>query len=323
MKGVVHLRLAVATVLFGSYLVAGKLILQEVPVFTATFVRLVSAALVLSCYVWFTGARPVGRPAPRDRLLLVVHAVFGVFLFSIFAMYGVRLTGAIEAGVILGLVPVSICAMAVLFLGERLTVRKTSGIVVAVLGAAGINVATATGEGAGPHAVLGALLLVCAVACEAVFVTFGRLLASPLPPAVLSLSLAILGAGMFLVPAAVESGWGRELLDVSWQTWLLMIYSGVAINGVAAVLTYDSLDRVDAAVVAAYTALTPVSGAVLSVLLLGEALHWYHVAGMLFAVAGVYVVASAAEPSGSAPRDRPTREPVRPPRRQARSSRAA
>ncbi len=287
----VHLKMTVATVLLGSYLVASKLILREVPVFTATFVRLVSAALVLGLYLLLRppGGPPV-RPGRRDGAVLFAQTLLGVFLFSVFAMYGVKLTGAIEAGVLLGMVPISISLVAVVFLRERLSIRRGLGIAVAVAGAAGINALSASGPGGGSHELLGALLLVCAVLCEAVFVTFGKLLARPIPPAKLSLILSVTGALLFAGPAVAETDWSA-LGQISWQTWALMVYTGVAINGIAVVLLYDSLDSVDTTVVAAFTALTPVSGAILSVVLLGEKLHAYHLAGMLLVVLGVYAVA--------------------------------
>src|SRR5687767_3031747 len=96
-----YLKMTVATVLLGSYLVASKLILREVPVFTATFIRLVSAALVLAVYVAVTRSAGRVRPGRRDSVVLFTQALLGVFLFSVFAMYGVTFTGAIEANVIL------------------------------------------------------------------------------------------------------------------------------------------------------------------------------------------------------------------------------
>ncbi|MDG9701250.1 DMT family transporter [Streptomyces sp. DH37] len=289
----VHVKMTVATVLLGSYLVASKLILREVPVFTATFVRLVSAAALLALYVRLRGRGPAVRPGRRDGAVLFAQTFLGVFLFSVFAMYGVKFTGAIEAGVILGMVPISISLVALLFLGERLSSRRGTGIVLAVVGAVSINVMSSqSSEGAaGSHVALGALLLVCSVLCEAVFVTFGKLLSTPIPPARLSLILSVAGALMFLVPAGIESGWGAGLAQVSWQTWALMIYTGVAINGVAVVLMYDSLDSVDTTVVAAFTAVTPVSGTVLSVLLLHEEFRLHHLLGMALVIAGVFVVA--------------------------------
>ncbi|MET9695769.1 DMT family transporter [Streptomyces sp. NPDC006529] len=320
----VHVKMTVATVLLGSYLVASKLILREVPVFTATFVRLIAAVLVLAVYVRLRpperggGARPA-RPGRRDSLVLFAQTLLGVFLFSVFAMYGVKMTGAIEAGVLLGMVPISISLVAIVFLGERLTGRRGLGIALAVLGAVSINVMSGGGRTAGAHAALGVLLLVCSVLCEAVFVTFGKLLTTPIAPARLSLILSVAGALMFLVPAGVESHWGADLAGVGWQTWALMAYTGIAINGIAVVLMYDSLDSMDTTVVAAFTALTPVSGAVLSVLLLGEQLRAYHLVGMVLVVAGVFVVAkekpvgkggevtaeSSGEPSGESAGSRP------------------
>lgn len=141
--------------------------------------------------------------------MLFAQTLLGVFLFSVFAMYGVKMTGAIEAGVLLGMVPISISLVAIVFLGERLTGRRGLGIALAVLGAVSINVMSGGGRTAGAHAALGVLLLVCSVLCEAVFVTFGKLLKTPIAPARLSLILSVAGALMFLVPAGVESHWGR------------------------------------------------------------------------------------------------------------------
>jgi len=287
----VHVKMIVATALLGSYLVASKLILREVPVFPATFVRLVTSSLVLGVYVRVKPPDPV-RLGRRDGAVLIAQTVFGVFLFSVFAMYGVKLTGAIEAGVILGTVPVSISLVALVFLGESLTKRRAAGIAFAVLGAVSINVVNAGNPGvaSGSHATLGALLMVCAVLCEAVFMTFGKLLTVPIPPARLSLILSVAGALLFAVPAAIEFDWSR-MSQISWQTWVLMIYTGVAINGIAVVLMYDSMDTVDTTTAAAFTALTPVSGTFFSVILLGERLHLYHIVGMALVVIGVYIVA--------------------------------
>ncbi|WP_035844837.1 DMT family transporter [Kitasatospora azatica] len=309
-----HIKMTVATVFLGSYLVASKVILREVPVFTATFVRLVSASLVLAVYV---ALKPPGRvhPGRRDSTVLLAQALLGVFAFSVFAMYGVKFTGAIEAGVILGMVPISVSLVALVLLKESISSRRGGGIALAVLGALSINVMSArTSAGSpGSHLALGTLLLVCAVLCEAVFMTFGKLLTKPIPPAALSLILSAVGALVFAVPTAIEFDWGM-ITHISWQTWALMIYTGVAVNGVAAVLMYDSLDTVDTAVAAAFTALTPVIGAVLSIVFLGERLHPYHLTGMALVGIGVFVVATG--PNGSdgsqkrVPRRRTLGEPV-------------
>jgi drug/metabolite transporter (DMT)-like permease len=288
------LKMTIATLLFGSYLVASKLILREAPVFTATLVRLASAALVLGLVVGLRRGERWQRPSPRDAALLLAQSGVGVFLFSVCAMNGVRLTGGIESGVILSLVPIAVSLVAVVFLGERLTVRRSLGILLSVAGAAVISAVAARGAPAGPEGSggwLGIALLLCAVGCEAVFLTFGRFLSRPLPADRLSLVIAALGALMFAVPAALEPG---GLLDAhySWRTWGLMVYTGVAINGIAAVLIYDSLSQVDTTVAGAFTALTPVSGTVLALWFLDESLHPHHLLGMALVITGVFLVAA-------------------------------
>lgn len=303
MRGV-HFKMVLATVLLGSYLVASKLILREVPVFTATFVRLATSSAVLGLYVRLKSPGLI-RPSRRDSVVLMVQTLVGVFLFSVFAMYGVRFTGAIEAGVILGMVPVSVSVVALVLLRESLSRRRGIGIAFAVVGAVGINVLNA-GSSSTPssHAALGALLLVCAVLCEAVFLTFGKLLTVAIEPVKLSLTLSVAGALMFAVATAIEFDW-HWMSQVSWQTWALMIYTGVAVNGVAVVLMYDSMDTVDTTTAAAFTALTPVSGTILSMVFIGEPLHPYHVLGMALVVLGVFIVAKEPQPATPAKRCHP------------------
>jgi hypothetical protein len=76
-----YLKVLLATVLFGSFLVASKLIVREVPVFVATFVRLASAAVILGIYVRSRGIR-LPRLSKRDVLVLVVQATLGMLAFE-------------------------------------------------------------------------------------------------------------------------------------------------------------------------------------------------------------------------------------------------
>ena len=241
-----YLKMIAASIFFGSYLIASKMILYEAPVFTATLVRLVSASMVLGIYVGLRRSDAWQMPSIRDSCILFAQGALGVFLFSIFAMKGVSLTGGIESGVILSTVPIAVTVVALIFFGERLTVQRSIGIVLSVAGAASISAMASrlSPEPAQDYTLLGPTLLFCAVACEAVFLTFGRFLSRPLPPEHLSLVLALIGTALFIPPATMEPN-GFMHANYSLKTWGLMIYTGVAINGIAAVLIYDSMNKVD------------------------------------------------------------------------------
>ncbi|MFM0738668.1 DMT family transporter [Paraburkholderia xenovorans] len=290
-----YLKLLLATLLLSSYLVASKLVLHEVPVFIATFVRLLSALIALSGYLWVRRIR-VPRIGLRDAGVVTTQAGLGIMLFSVLALYGLRFTGAIESGVVLSMVPVVTSLTACIVFREHLSRMSVGGILIAVGGVCAMTVLSA-GNGstqANEHSVLGMGLLFGAVICETVFLTFGKLLSKPLAPPVLSWLLCAIGALMVALPAGVE--WrGMSLGAVSWRSWALLVYSGVAVNSVAVVLMYDCLKRLETSVVSAFTALTPVSGTILAVLLAGEDFHLYHVAVVGLAVSGVYLVVRDAE----------------------------
>lgn len=185
----VYLKMLVATFLFGSYLVASKLVLKEAPVFTATLVRLVSASIVLGLYVGLRRSSGWSRPGLRDCLLLTAQSVLGVFMFSIFALWGVSMTGGIESGAILSTVPIAMGFIAIAFFGELVSVRRIWGISLSVAGAASISMLAArSAEGGNGNVLLGTVLLCCAVVCEAIFLTFGKFLSRPIPPERLSLT---------------------------------------------------------------------------------------------------------------------------------------
>jgi drug/metabolite transporter (DMT)-like permease len=290
-----YLKLLLATLLLSSYLVASKLVLHEVPVFIATFVRLVSALIALSVYMRVRRMR-VPRIGLRDAGVVTIQAGLGIMLFSVLALYGLRFTGAIESGVVLSMVPVVTSLTACVVFREHLSRMAMGGITIAVGGVCTMAVCSASGGGmqASAHGMLGIGLLCGAVVCETVFLTFGKLLSKPLAAPVLSWLLCAIGALMVAVPAGIE--WhGLTLASVSWRSWALLIYSGVAVNSVAVVLMYDCLSRLETSVVSAFTALTPVSGTILAVLLTGESFHLYHVAVVGLAVSGVYLVVRDAE----------------------------
>ncbi len=287
-----YLKMLLATVLLGSYLIAGKIVLRETPVFTASLIRLSCATLFLLPIILIRFKASWLWPSKKDGLLLLIQSMFGVFLFSIFAMYGVRLTGGIESGIMLSLVPIAATVVSVLFLKEILNRRRIVGIVLAVLGAASISVFSNTAAPDQDTSLLGLFLLFCAVLCEAIFLTFGKLLQAPLAPEKLSFILALVAALLFVIPASLEPN-GILNAHYSWQTWALMIYTGIAINGLAVILVYSSMEKIDTSVAVAFTALTPVSGTVLSMIFLNETLHFNHLSGMVLASVGVFIVASA------------------------------
>src|SRR5258706_4107923 len=100
----------------------------------------------------------------HDRRLLFLESYFGTFLFSICMLFGVAMSPALAAGVIMAGIPAAVALMSRAFLKERISGRVMLGIACAVggialvsLGKGGSHGGSGTGEGS--TSLLGNLLL--------------------------------------------------------------------------------------------------------------------------------------------------------------------
>ncbi|MEN9485508.1 MAG: hypothetical protein RJB37_3388, partial [Pseudomonadota bacterium] len=126
--------LAGSMALVGSYVGLSKLLVAVFPVFLLAWLRFGIAAVAMAGWL----RRPASEaPLSRhDRALLFLESFLGNFLFSVCMLYGIALSTALAAGVIMAALPGVVALMSRVFLGERLTGRVLAGIACAVAGIA-------------------------------------------------------------------------------------------------------------------------------------------------------------------------------------------
>lgn len=283
-----YVQMTLAMLLIGSLFVVSKVIVQTVPVFVASFLRQFLAFLALAAWLYVQKST-MPKIQRRDWGVLLIQGVVGIFLFSVFALYGLKYTNAIDANIITSTTPLSMMLIAVLLLGERLTMRRVSALLLALLGTLAINVLGTHDSGTRQEVWFGNALVVLAVLAEGVFFGFGKLLKSPISSTWLSLILTAIGSVLF-APFAAYSAMSTDWPQVPWTTWLLVLYTGVALTAFGVVLMNRGLQQVPASNASIFTALMPVSGVALSVIFLREQFHWYHALGMVLVLAAMALV---------------------------------
>ena len=283
-----YVQMTLAMLLIGSLFVVSKVIVQSVPVFVASFLRQFLAFLALAAWLYVQKST-MPKIERRDWGVLLIQGVVGIFLFSVFALYGLKYTNAIDANIITSTTPLSMMLIAVLLLGERLTMRRVSALLLALLGTLAINVLGTHDGGTRQDVWFGNGLVVLAVLAEGVFFGFGKLLKSPISSTWLSLILTAIGSVLF-APFAAYSAVSTDWSQVPWTTWLLVLYTGVALTAFGVVLMNRGLQQVPASNASIFTALMPVSGVALSVIFLREQFHWYHALGMVLVLAAMALV---------------------------------
>ena len=124
--------LALSMSLTGTYVALSKPLVAALPVFLLGWMRFGIAAVAMLPWLH----KPAQEPAMtrQVRTLLFLESFFGNFLFSICMLYGVSMTSAVSAGVILAAIPAVVAIMGWLFLGERIERRVWVAIACAAVG---------------------------------------------------------------------------------------------------------------------------------------------------------------------------------------------
>ena len=180
-------------------------------------------------------------------------------------------TNAIDASIITSATPLSMMLFGVVFLSERMTRLRGVALICALAGALVMNV-----YGAQTHAGvinkisnvwLGNLLIAGAVLFEGVFFGAQKLLSRPLPSIWLMVILTA-GASVLFAPFALYDALSFDFSHVPMYVWGLVVYTGVGITALGVLLMHAGIKQVPNSSASVFTALMPVNGVILSVLLL-------------------------------------------------------
>ncbi len=288
--------------LVGSYVGLSRLLVASLPVFLLAWLRFGIAALAMLHWVRRApGESPLSR---HDRWLLFWESFLGNFLFSICMLFGVLLTSAVSAGVVMAAIPATVALMSWLFLGERLTRRVGAGIACAVAGiallallrpGAGHGAAAATTGPALP-AWLGPLLLVGAVLCEASYVVIGKRLTGSVSPQRISALINLWGL-LLVTPLGLWQALSFDFGAVPLRLWGLLVFYALAASVVTVWLWMKGLASVPAQRAGVFSVMLPVSAATVGVLFLGEPFGAGHLIALALALAGLLLAAWPGTPA--------------------------
>ena len=278
--------LALSMSLVGSYVALSKPLAAAFPVFLLAWLRFGIGGLAMLHWL----RKPAGEAplAPRTKRLLFLESFLGNFLFSLFMLFGVSLTSAVSAGVIMAAIPATVALLSWAFLRERIAGRTWTAIACAALGIGLLAFARpqhAAGT-AGSLAWLGNLLVLGAVVCEASYAVIGKALTGVLGPKRIT-SLINLWGFALVTPFGAWAALHFDFAAVRPGAWVLLVFYALAASVWTVWLWMTGLKVVPAAQAGVFTAMLPVSAAIVGVLVLGEALSLVQVAAFGSALVGV------------------------------------
>ncbi len=269
--------------LVGSYVGLSKLLVAVFPIFLLAWLRFGIAAVAMLHWVRRgPGEAPLSR---HDRWLLFWESFLGNFLFSICMLYGVALSSAVAAGVVMAGIPAVVALLSWLFLRERIAPRVWLAIACAASGIALLALAGSTDSGQAISP-LGFALLVGAVVCEASYVVIGKRLTGNLSPRRISALINLWGLAL-VTPLGLWQALSFDFMAVRAPSWGLLLFYSLAASVVTVWLWMKGLIQVPAPRAGVFSVMLPVSAALIGVLLLGEPFSAVHGVAFVMALAGV------------------------------------
>jgi drug/metabolite transporter (DMT)-like permease len=232
------------------------------------------------------GEAPLSR---HDRILLFWESFLGNFLFSICMLYGVALTSALAAGVVMAAIPAAVALLSRVGLGEEIRPRVLLAIGCAALGIALLALARHSGPDATSAATgspLGYALLLAAVFCEASYVVIGKRLTGNVAPRRISALINLWGLALAL-PFGIWQAWTFDFAAVPLASWTQLVFYAVAASMVTVWLWMQGLRHVPSSRAGVFTVMLPASAAGVGIAVLGEAFGPAHVAAFALAMAGL------------------------------------
>jgi drug/metabolite transporter (DMT)-like permease len=266
------------SILWGANTVVIKMGLEEAPPLRLAWMRFVVGGVVICLWAWATGRFAGFRVEPAEwRPLVFLGLLFSVQMAA--TNVGTWLTSAAHASVLLNLYAVHTVVLAhFLIPGDRLTVRKLAGVLIAY---SGIVLLGARQIAHGSPTLVGDVVVTVAGVLLAERTIYLARAVQRLDPVKLLLSQAIVGTAVLVVSSLVEPAPTHWTLRLAGS----IAYQGVLISGFNFVVNLALLRRYRPSALSAFFLTQPIFGVIAAALVAGDPLT----ADLLIACAAVAV----------------------------------
>ena len=287
-----YIALILGNIVYGSSYVVGRIVLGHMGPATLALLRLLIGSLVLVPLA-LAQRRDGIRLSRADRWNVFWMGLIGFAAAFAFGNWGLALSTATNAALLITVEPVALILFSPLVLGERLTRREGVGAALTVVGAVVIVVNGIPGVSAAivPHW-RGDILLVLSGLAYVAYSLFGRDVLARHPAVPVS-AWSILWGTAAMVPFAAWEWASGQRPEWTQAAILGTLYLGLVITALGYLLWNWALERVEAPRLAVFVNIQPLVGALLGVLLLHEALTVYTVTGGLLILLGVHIAVLA------------------------------
>jgi drug/metabolite transporter (DMT)-like permease len=276
--------LTFTALLWGGNAVAAKKVLSEISPFVVTMLRFAVFSCLLLLVSWYRGGRQC-LPALRQLPTLFLMGLFGTVVNNGVQFTGLMYSTAINCVVITAFGPAITGVLAAVMLNERLNGRQWLGVAISSVGVVVIASGGSWARLTGLSFNWGDALFLFACLGWSLYSIFGRRVMKELSPLTTTAWAGLFGTLQMLILCLLQGFDGS--VPLTGQNWAWFAYMCIGSGLVAFTLWNVGVAAIGPNRASLFINLIPLFGILFSVLLLGEAVGWFHGAAALLIIGGV------------------------------------
>jgi len=283
-----YLALVLITILWGNSFIAMKHAVQFLTPVELTILRFIPVAVAFAALLLPTRRVSFWAMARKEWLTLILLGLTGAVGYNIFVMTGSqRIAAGTTSLIVPSLNPIFTFLLSIIFLKERPTVKKVTGLILASIGLY-IIVRYASGEHIDFSYLRYVFITMLAPLCFAIYTILGKPLVARYPP------LQVTGGAMMaaVIPLLflIDGDLIAKLPTLPATVWLSIAFLSFLCTVFAFVVWFWALQKMEASQASSFTYLVPLFGVSFSQVILGESITLALIIGGAILLSGVYII---------------------------------
>ena len=264
-----------------------KIGLKELSFVNLTIMRFLIVCLVLILILFFQKKR-FSKLHKKDIVPIFLLGFFGVIVYHLGLNYGEQFISPAAASLVIATVPVQIIILSTIFLKEKIGLKKSIGIIIALCGVVVISIWGKAGASIHIEYISAVLAVLIAAIMSALYTIAGKKLLtrySALSLTTYAMLLGSLGLTPFIRGSLLD-----QISKMSMTGWFAVIFLGVFSTVVGYGLWYIVLKIKSASEISIYLYAIPVLSTIISYFMFKEKITLMFILGGFLVIAGLIIV---------------------------------
>ncbi len=270
-----------------------KILLEELSFINLTIMRFFVVCVALIFFIPLLSKR-LSPLQKKDIIPIFLLGFFGIIGYHLGLNFGEQYVSAGAASLIIATIPIFVVIMSMIYLKEKITLKKTIGIIISLSGVTIISLLGTADATIEIDYIYGALGVLFAALMGAFYTIAGKKMLKKYTALSLTVYAMLLGS-IGLIPF-LNNKLINQVQNLSNTSWLALIFLGLFSTITAYTLWYIALETRDATEVSPYLYAIPVVSTTISFFLVNEVITIFFLIGGFFVITGLLIVNSKKSP---------------------------